>query len=488
MMFDAYDAFQLGNIPLFQFPYDPRWKVSLSPPTIGIHEGNLYCIVASAEWLGHIVGVIDRLAEPDAWASDADYALGEILKLQARIHGCMILRQNPTNPCILQQSHDFGQTWSTAFDYSLCMVNDPASKYTLYLQAKSQSAGWSGAYGGDIGTVFPNVVYDSTADDQYRDLALCYALKGYVIAICEAAAETIEDDKAIVDNVTWALGIAAGATGLWAGFGLTLWIPLGLSLGAMGAQIASAVLGNMASQYRDESAQEEVHCYMFNQLKGSTVQAGDFAGALSGSSFSGNADKIGDAVAVTLNNIDAYLAFMNMVSEAYTMAQNGLITEEDCPCDLTWCKVLDFTTDAYSEFVTMHNFTTYVPGMGYVAGDGHVSGVKRRLAQIFVALPAGTYDPHAIVTYTYEYGYQNGGYSLSLINDTRSTRIPYPDTRPPATYTLDFNQTIDHNFDFEVYVQPYYRVTTTPSYSGVGIIRSIKFSGTGENPFGEDNC
>jgi len=32
----------------------------------------------------------------------------------------MILRQNPTNPCQLQQSQDGGDTWTLAYDYSIC--------------------------------------------------------------------------------------------------------------------------------------------------------------------------------------------------------------------------------------------------------------------------------------------------------------------------------------------------------------------------------
>lgn len=40
-----------------------------------------------------------------------------------------MLRQNPENPCQLQQSLDGGESWTLAFDYSLCIPNLPASSW-----------------------------------------------------------------------------------------------------------------------------------------------------------------------------------------------------------------------------------------------------------------------------------------------------------------------------------------------------------------------
>lgn len=41
-----------------------------------------------------------------------------------------MLRQNPENPCQLEQSLDGGESWTLAFDYSLCAPNLPASSWT----------------------------------------------------------------------------------------------------------------------------------------------------------------------------------------------------------------------------------------------------------------------------------------------------------------------------------------------------------------------
>src|SRR5690606_1030962 len=46
-----------------------------------------------------------------------------------RCTGALMLRQNPENPCQLQQSLDGGESWVLAFDYSLCTPNLPASSW-----------------------------------------------------------------------------------------------------------------------------------------------------------------------------------------------------------------------------------------------------------------------------------------------------------------------------------------------------------------------
>lgn len=47
----------------------------------------------------------------------------------ARCTGGLMLRQNPENPCQLEQSLDGGESWTLAFDYSLCTPNLPASSW-----------------------------------------------------------------------------------------------------------------------------------------------------------------------------------------------------------------------------------------------------------------------------------------------------------------------------------------------------------------------
>lgn len=48
----------------------------------------------------------------------------------ARCTGGLMLRQNPENPCQLQQSTDNGESWTLAFDYSLCGAVDIPPLYT----------------------------------------------------------------------------------------------------------------------------------------------------------------------------------------------------------------------------------------------------------------------------------------------------------------------------------------------------------------------
>src|SRR5690606_9263734 len=51
-----------------RLPYlDPR-PDPISPPSTAWFEEPCRCIVLNAEWASHLLGVLDRLTEPDAWA------------------------------------------------------------------------------------------------------------------------------------------------------------------------------------------------------------------------------------------------------------------------------------------------------------------------------------------------------------------------------------------------------------------------------------
>jgi len=86
-------------------------------------------------------GALQTLAE--WWHWENDYTPGDTRQTQvARYWKALIqehlqmgtcdnfqLRQNPLNVCQLEQSFDGGETWSTAYDYSLCAPIDPLSRY-----------------------------------------------------------------------------------------------------------------------------------------------------------------------------------------------------------------------------------------------------------------------------------------------------------------------------------------------------------------------
>lgn len=99
--------------------------VNRTPPEVGIFDSPTRCFIVNTEWWAHIAGMVHLLADVTAWqeAENEEYfAIREILKFMQGME-CMDfqLRQNPTDDCLLEQTTDGGETWTTAFDFSLCL-------------------------------------------------------------------------------------------------------------------------------------------------------------------------------------------------------------------------------------------------------------------------------------------------------------------------------------------------------------------------------
>src|SRR3972149_5629878 len=108
--------------------FDPRTP-GIIPPT-GIFSEPAYCFEPmNALWLPHFLGVIAALDQYDAWIGDNEEisnARNQVRLWLAQIVICIeetmyLLRQSESDPCILEQSTDGGESWAEAFNYALCL-------------------------------------------------------------------------------------------------------------------------------------------------------------------------------------------------------------------------------------------------------------------------------------------------------------------------------------------------------------------------------
>lgn len=110
--------------PIPRFPLPDEWE-----------PASTRCVIIripdDAQYLAILTGLLDMLKWSDNYARDETKTGAAIvsrmfqtaLELQPITWGdCeqMILRQNPDDLCQLEQSQDGGDTWSLAFDYSVC--------------------------------------------------------------------------------------------------------------------------------------------------------------------------------------------------------------------------------------------------------------------------------------------------------------------------------------------------------------------------------
>ena len=83
-----------------------------------------------------------------------------------------MLRQNPSDSCELQQSLDGGQTWSTAFDFSLCDIGGAGVTNINISVAQTYIQDLRTIYDVDINLIGAKL----GNNDDYTNTALCHAL------------------------------------------------------------------------------------------------------------------------------------------------------------------------------------------------------------------------------------------------------------------------------------------------------------------------
>lgn len=225
------------------------------------------------------------------------------------------LRQNPDDPCLLEQSFDGGGTWSTAFNYTLCANTDALTIINTWNLTNIFNIEQNATYAGDIINLYPSWEYDGTPSDAERDAALCAALTQWVDMICEFLIMTIENGNAETEDQAqfWSdvsYGMSAAAMSL-AVLGIypvaALFAGTSLLLTAVVIEKIGDWLMGDATPYRDLDARALVVCAMYEDMQGLTPTYAVWHSALD-TAMTGNAEKIRQVVS-DCNH--AEMAFVN---------------------------------------------------------------------------------------------------------------------------------------------------------------------------------
>ena len=255
-----------------------------------------------------------------------------------------VFRQNPDNPCQLQQSDDGGVTWTLAFDYEMC--SNLANAEKVLEDGINEIYRILGEYDGTLGSIAPDMVYDSTATDDVRDLALCHATKEIVDVICEMELERRRLGISAINAGIGGGGIAgliaavlAAPTG---GGSLAVYAAV-VALGVGVAQVGTATFSAASdSVLQNDEARDLVACCMYDALKGQNLTQTLFEQSLDVCGFTGgtNEAELAGAIAYLLVEDNVYQTFINRLQWGYKYADLGLV---DCPCDAEWDEEFDFT-------------------------------------------------------------------------------------------------------------------------------------------------
>jgi len=491
--------------------------MNLIPPEVGILDEPLRCYPVNKEWAKIIMGMVSWLAHVAPWRdaqNDRYIGITEVLEFMMSGEDCLKfeLRQSPTNDCILEQSLDGGETWSTAFDYSLC---DKALSKTLTFRATLEANidlvttlinNYNTNYVDSVDDVGFGELEFGVGNDASLKRSACSALRDLVHNLCNVAIESLQEAASEQDDdITFAIavgGIVLGALGLFVGAPVSIGLAgLGLATGlggifltatgALAREIFDFIQDSSITPFQDETAKTEVICHMLEEMKTGSTSHADLIASTAGFSGSANATTIIEFIDLWLPHGVFYMAFLQAFRQYDSMVNAGIYTP--CPCEFDWCYEIDFTAGTGGfmfDVPDREGWGAYIGGEGFRDEWNSVGGEPFG-ASCYIQLDFPVPTFLGTTEWTYDCPSGDGTnrnmsvtalYQGDVVGGNPSHKYFSPATGVVRTVNI-FNAYVDTiRFSFS---------RELPSAPGANAmyIRSVQFEGIGENPFPSgDNC
>lgn len=328
-------------------------------PAVGIYDAPVRCFKANTEWAAHICGAVASLLNWTAWEGaedDTDPAVQAIYEfLKGTDCGMYQLRQSPTNNCILEQSVDGGVTWTTAFNFNLCISPYSAQTKVESMQIGNNYYSWVGdtinTWNNNIINIAPDGVMDGTAEDDIRNQAMCYAVNLLVTSLGQQVRGQVENGGTDwKDYVRWfADGVITGGEFflgthfLWA----TTVAPevlaaCGIAIGA--AQFVKTQLPEGTEpdfeSLLEPDVQSKLICCAMSVLEDNTPSVALFATIFDSCEIPALDDDTMQLLQYLVDQEEIYVSFLAMIQRAFDAIQGG--QSFTCPTCDPWCHTDDF--------------------------------------------------------------------------------------------------------------------------------------------------
>lgn len=231
----------------------------------------------------------------------------------------LLLRQNPEDPCQLEQSTNGGSSWSLAFDYGLCF---PTDRVTVgEYQAEQQrhileNQRLLELYDGSTTSVDPDApTTDFDWGDDLGEEALCTAVWAWV--------------RKVVYDTFVQLAILAGIAGLIGGFGWLAGLP-GIILGAIVSLVAGLSAAVAQAAFSDLEAQRLIACQLVEALKGVAITKANWTAAIAAltSATTNQGTVVGELKANSTTD-SHWVYFLKLLGASRRYVEAG---KTDCPC------------------------------------------------------------------------------------------------------------------------------------------------------------
>lgn len=327
-------------------------------PTASINDDPLYCIKVNGEYRTALLGMLQVFEWLARWESGVD--AGKLdkeasLLYQAIVNapicqGEMMLRQNPSDVCQLQQSFDGGETWTLAFDYGLCLPD--WAKGVLDGINLLRDNLWSNQTPTQINPNAPTDTWvhtsgDTQAESELRLQALCYAVRKVVDIAFDQMVAAYNQDMTLINAAEVTLGILAALTAFE---GVTAWIAFGAAMGIASLEAAQIMVAQDVAILNTEANRAAVACELMQALQARPVSAFALCTALSDAGtvcFSADVQRALILMRATLENDEQcqslYTGFVDALGNAHLAYKAGLLNAScTCPASAwSYCLPLD---------------------------------------------------------------------------------------------------------------------------------------------------
>lgn len=349
---------------------EPRDIITPSP-----YDAPTKCVELNVTWLAHLRGMIEPMLWEDFWIGDPHDQLdmtvkaSQLLQRLSMTVPCggknLMLRQNPADPCLLEQSFDGGSTWSLAFDYSKCLKGKGGLHVTIeefnlvieHIEILIQN--WNT----DVDLVYKQI----GANDGDTNSAYCHALKVLILAILHGALARLQEGNN--QELVWDAIKAGAATAAAFIFGT----PLSGFLTAIGSAIVlinQAVMDQLSENELETAINnpaiiDELRCCAYLAIESQKVPEASFEAMFDGcQALTPTAASLLPILQGAVASFDVFITFLDAVNVAYDYSVAGVLANECLDCG-TWEHTFNFSIND-GGFATFGNPSgVYLPGIGW---------------------------------------------------------------------------------------------------------------------------
>lgn len=304
-----------------------------------------------------------------------------------------MLRQNPENPYLLEQSFNGGLDYSLAFNYELikppkCNKGGTSIEITTTITTTSvYITNITNQYDGDVLNVYPDAVYDGGSDDLLRDLTLCWTLRRLALLLQDILVDIATDYEQpptleeLLQSGAEAVGAAIAAfTGVFAAANTGNPVLTVLTAFVLGEEFNEQLrqFEETWEEFNNDPIEFEnvdvdtILCCLFSQLQGVTITESGWIAAFhfcatpepSDDDFT-SAFKLLFRAMGTDDGI--FAAWLDLLQIGFTAQKAGIVFD-DCPC-ITDCDVFPFDVDGALGWTSTSGLGVIVPGDGWKSSD-----------------------------------------------------------------------------------------------------------------------